>query len=213
MEQEWILHFQKKHYTGNWKALLLRSPNGDTDNPFLIEDSPEKYQDTVFLKTAPFLQQVLQSFKCPLLSVRLLKLEAGARILEHKDADLSYESGQVRLHIPIQTHNKVQFLLQGEPVKLLAGECWYINVNLPHALANEGETDRVHLVIDAVVNDWVKELFAGANYEDVKITETADAYSREDQLEIIANLEALNLPSATALAEQMKQSAGLSGKR
>jgi hypothetical protein len=54
MEQEWILHFQKKHYTGNWKALLLRSPNGDTDNPFLIEDSPEKYQDTVFFKTAPF---------------------------------------------------------------------------------------------------------------------------------------------------------------
>jgi hypothetical protein len=35
------------------------------------------------------------------------------------------------------------------------GECWYLNFNLPHRVKNSGTADRIHLVIDCVVNDWL----------------------------------------------------------
>jgi hypothetical protein len=38
------------------------------------------------------------------------------------------------------------------------GECWYLNVNFPHKVANRGATDRVHLVIDCAVDDWLRAL-------------------------------------------------------
>jgi len=37
----------------------------------------------------------------------------------------------------------------------------------PHSVANRGAADRVHLVIDAAVNDWVGALFARAAASDV----------------------------------------------
>jgi hypothetical protein len=39
-------------------------------------------------------------------------------------------------------------------LKMGGGECWYINANLPHSVSNLGGTDRIHLVMDWVVNDW-----------------------------------------------------------
>jgi hypothetical protein len=39
------------------------------------------------------------------------------------------------------------------------GECWYVNFNLAHAVENRGASDRVHLVIDGLVNDWVRTVF------------------------------------------------------
>ena len=41
----------------------------------------------------------------------------------------------------------------GTPLPMGEGECWYINFNLPHRIHNRGTTDRVHLVIDCVLND------------------------------------------------------------
>jgi hypothetical protein len=42
------------------------------------------------------------------------------------------------------------------------GECWYLNVNQPHRVENRGSADRVHLVLDCVVDEWLRALFARA---------------------------------------------------
>jgi quercetin dioxygenase-like cupin family protein len=39
------------------------------------------------------------------------------------------------------------------------GESWYVNFNLPHRVLNLGETARVHLVLDCVLNDWLRSQF------------------------------------------------------
>jgi hypothetical protein len=41
------------------------------------------------------------------------------------------------------------------------GECWYLRLSDPHRVANRGETDRVHLLIDCRVNDWLRMQVAG----------------------------------------------------
>ncbi len=43
-----------------------------------------------------------------------------------------------------------------------AGAVWYLRLSDPHRAANRGATDRVHLVIDAVVNDWMRQLLDSA---------------------------------------------------
>jgi len=99
-----------------------------------------------------------------------LKLGAGARIIEHRDYNLSLDDGEVRLHIPITTSPLVSFFVNGERIAMRPGECWYINANLPHKVHNHAETDRVHLVIDCNVDHWLRNLFASA-LENIEVTD------------------------------------------
>src|SRR5258705_5880501 len=78
----WQLHYQKKHYEGDWSALPLRSVRGDAVNIIVSPENNPEYKDTVFLDNSIYFKEVLSSFKCPLLAVRLLKLNAGAVIKE-----------------------------------------------------------------------------------------------------------------------------------
>ncbi len=89
----------------------------------------------------------------------MLGLAPGSYIREHSDNALDYEDGEIRIHIPVQTNPEVEFYVSGERLLLEEGGCYYVNVNLPHRVANRGAAERIHLVIDAAVNDWVHALF------------------------------------------------------
>jgi hypothetical protein len=88
-----------------------------------------------------------------------LSLAPGSFVREHCDAGLGYEDGEVRIHIPIQTNYGVEFYSGGRLIRMEEGHCYYVNVSLPHRVANRGSEARIHLVIDADVNGWVDELF------------------------------------------------------
>jgi uncharacterized cysteine cluster protein YcgN (CxxCxxCC family) len=47
-------------------------------------------------------------------------------------------------------------------VVLEAGSSWYLRLSDPHSVANRGTADRVHMVIDAEVNDWVRHVLETA---------------------------------------------------
>ncbi len=200
----WKPHYQKLHYEGDWTALPLRSVNGDAGNIFVSPENNPEYKDTVFLANSVYFREVLSSFECPLLSVRLLKLNAGAVIKEHKDAEMCYEMGEIRMHIPVVTNHEVEFYLDKERMNLKEGECWYMNFNLPHSVNNKGQTARIHLVVDAAVNDWVKELFShpGKNKKEME----EPGYDRDTKQKIIARLRELNTETANRLANEMEAS-------
>ncbi|MEP6940635.1 MAG: aspartyl/asparaginyl beta-hydroxylase domain-containing protein [Rudaea sp.] len=63
------------------------------------------------------------------------------------------------MHIPAHTNRDVELILGGESRSLREGECWYLNFDLGHALANRGVSDRDHVVIDARVNPWLTTQF------------------------------------------------------
>jgi hypothetical protein len=201
----WKLHFQVKHYTGEWSAIPLRSINGEIDNGYISPVETDVYENTALLGDCPYIMQVLNIFECPLLSVRLLKLAAGAQVHEHKDMDLCYEEGLVRFHIPVFTNKDVEFFLQGELMHLQEGECWYMNFNLPHTLHNKSKNDRIHLVIDARVNEWVQQLFSSSGIKIKKEIADVPKHSREEQLLIIAQLRQMNTETANKIADEMEQ--------
>lgn len=159
MEAQWIPHFNTGGYTGNWKAVSLYAKDGDEQNIFALSTDSSPVSETHLMKECAYFKEVLDSFSFPILSVRLLRLEAGAEIKPHTDHELGYEDGQFRLHIPIVTNPDIEFILDGERLIMLPGECWYTNVNFVHSVANRGTEDRVHLVIDGERNAWTDELF------------------------------------------------------
>lgn len=156
---EWTPHYNERDYGGDWRGVALRAPTGHAQALFAGPADTRSFVATPLLAHCPYLQYVLSTFACPLQSVRLLCLTPGSVIREHCDPGLSYEEGEVRLHIPIHTNDGVEFYVDGARLHFTAGACYYVNTSLPHRVSNRGTADRVHLVIDAQVNAWVHDLF------------------------------------------------------
>src|SRR5258707_8229490 len=154
----WRRHFNRAYYEGDWSGIALRSNSTHIGRLYTDRTRLDAFQDEAALSRCEYIPEMLRAFACPLRAVRFLSLAPGAVILEHTDAGLCYEDGEVRLHIPVTTNPDVEFVLDGEALTLLPGECWYINAHLPHRAANRGISSRVHLIIDAAVNDWVDSL-------------------------------------------------------
>ncbi len=202
---QWLPHYQVKHYEGEWSAIPLRSIAGKVDDIIISPTSNRDYRDTIFLENSPYLKKVLQTFQCSLEAVRLLKLNAGSIIKEHRDAELNFEKGEIRLHIPVLTHADVEFYLDKERMNLKEGECWYMNFNLPHSISNKSPVNRVHLVIDALVNDWVKEIFTGTTCPVKKeINDTSGVYDKATKKQMIIQFREMNTAVSNKMADELE---------
>ena len=153
----WVPHFNTGVYEGDWSGIALRSVGG-TESIYPDPAATQPFADTHVMAASPNVRAALAVFQCPLQAVRWLRLAPGAVIKEHRDYKLGYDDGEVRLHVPVDTSDLVEFVLDGEPVTMSAGECWYLDLNRPHRAANRGASDRIHLVIDCAVNAWLAEL-------------------------------------------------------
>jgi hypothetical protein len=68
-----------------------------------------EFADTPFLEELLYMRELLGAFHCPLLALRLMKLSPGSWIKTHTDYDFNAELGTARLHIPLVTHDAVDF--------------------------------------------------------------------------------------------------------
>ena len=157
-DESWIPHFNQGDYEGDWSAVALRGPAGATHPILELSANPgtRDWANTGLCDRCPYFAEAMSAFECELMSVRLLRLAPGAVIKEHVDHSLAFEDGEVRLHVPVKTNENIRFWLNGERVRMDVGETWYLNVNLPHRVENPGAGYRVHLVLDCVVNDWLR---------------------------------------------------------
>lgn len=159
---DWVAHFNREYYQGDWSAVPLRSLGGQPRRINSPYGDDLQFANSPLMSRFPYFRDVIAAFPMSLRAVRLLRLTAGSRVLEHQDDYLGYEDGQVRFHIPIVTSPLVEFRLGGHRLDMWAGEAWYADFNLPHSVSNNADFDRVHLVIDGSVNDWVHGVFEEA---------------------------------------------------
>ena len=197
-------HFNKNDYSGEWTSIALRSQNGEIDNIFALPNEDEKFKDTLLLQKCKYFKEIIDSFNCEKESIRLLNLKTGSVIKEHTDYNLGYEDGIFRIHIPITTNESVHFFIDSDEVKMRPTECWYGNFNLPHSVRNEGETDRIHMVMDCLRNDWSDTLFSKCGYNfEVENAETE--YSRETKLQMIDQLKLMNTETSREMIFQLQK--------
>jgi hypothetical protein len=161
----WIAHFVQQNYDGDWSVLPLRGTAGAKHPVMAIYPDPTatSFEDTPLLARCPNIAAALARFECPLHFVRLMRLTPGSVIKEHRDLDLDAENGMVRLHLPIVTNPQVVFEVNRRPVALEPGSVWYLRLSDPHRVSNNGTADRVHLVIDAPLNDWLGRMLQRAS--------------------------------------------------
>ena len=159
---EWTAHFNRHVYQGEWSGVALRAVPGSGVSLYPDPAAKAAFADTEAMRRVSYIPSVLDAIPCSKNSVRLLKLAAGSNILRHRDYYLGPEDGEVRLHIPVVTHPDVEFLLDDQRVPMAPGELWFLNFNHYHSVDNRSTVDRIHLVIDCVVNDWLRELLEGA---------------------------------------------------
>lgn len=209
LKQNWSAHYNTAHYTGSWSVLPLRSMRGDANNPIAVHAAAlqdSDFRNTPLMDLCSYIPQLLSFFQCELTMVRLMKLDAGAVIKEHRDTDMNFEEGEARFHIPVITHPAVEFYIEDERIPMKEGECWYLNLSLPHRVVNPGPVDRIHLVIDCVVNDWVKEWFAQEHPVRKEMDDSGmqSKQSIEQTLMVIAELRRQGSDTALNLANQLE---------
>lgn len=156
---DWTAHFVTQNYDGDWSAIPLRAPAGEIHPIRMIYSDPEAtaFVDTPLLDLAPNFRAVIRAFACPVRVARLMRLTPGSVIKEHSDPDLNADAGTARIHVPVTTNPDVEFRVNGVPVAMAPGETWYLRLSDPHAVANRGRTDRVHLVLDVEADSWLRE--------------------------------------------------------
>lgn len=159
MTANWVDHYNQNDYDGKWTSIALMSVTGKSDNIYAFNFDSKEIVATEALDSCSYFKEILDTFHCEKSAVRLLNLSAGAQIKPHSDHCLGYEDGYFRLHIPIITNPDVVFILDDKRLIMNEGECWYINANFTHSVANNGNHDRIHLVIDGIRNAWSDQLF------------------------------------------------------
>lgn len=202
LPDRWKPHFQTAHYDGEWAVLPLRSIGGRPDEtmPFALGGALAEFAATPLLGSCPAIARLLASFACPVMSARLLNLRRGAVIKPHRDAELAFENGEARIHVPIVTNPDVEFLMEDQRVIMEPGTCWYINANLTHRVANHGDCDRIHLVVDCVVDDWLRGQFAKA-----EIFHSEVRRDPREARQMIELLRAMGTPTALAMIAELEE--------
>jgi len=174
------LEFQKvktKYAKGGWDAISLHgygSKLTDILKPGVLKSSvktEEKLQwtslkDNYVMK--PVLE-ILDKLPCEYERVRFMKLKASKIIGKHTDKiDKEIQDGTItRIHIPIRTNENVVFTIYentkdstGIEHRLKTGHFYYTDVAKPHAVRNESDIDRIHLVVDCYANSALRTLIA-----------------------------------------------------
>jgi hypothetical protein len=161
-EQELRAHFNV-HHTGGWSTISLVAANGDPR-----EDRRPKnaiYLKTPVLESSPAVDRFLDRLEADKERVRLMRLTPGDRIHWHRDEGASVDRRFVRVHLPVFTNDGSRSQISHVDTPWRPGALWYGDFSFPHRAHNGGNTDRVILVIDLVVNDWVRSLFPDAVHD------------------------------------------------
>jgi hypothetical protein len=119
-----------------------------------IEDRPP-------LRQLPYVRQMISEL-IPGEPQRCLvaRLPGGATIPPHVD-HAPYFSKTIRIHVPIETHDRVWMTSSGLAYSMKAGEIWALNNSATHAVWNaDPEAARTHMICDFLPSPELLDLLA-----------------------------------------------------
>lgn len=166
----WADHYSTYNVGKTWTAVAVRGFGGLTDfieKPREMprawkQENPDKLEwqlaDTPLRAQLPELEPLIALVPGVKHRIRLMRLAAKTGLLERHadivDPDCGTEAGQtLRIHLPLQTNKAVAFESWGQRgehffAHMAEGEAWYLDTRKPHRARNQGDSDRVHLVMD-----------------------------------------------------------------
>ncbi len=131
-------------------------------------DWRSSYDGPLWAEFAPLIDPVMQEATRPYgyqrgayPRVMLARMPPGGVILPHRDENKA-AFWPHKIHVPIQTNPKVMFGTEGGVRHIAEGEAVEVNNLGVHAVRNDGDTDRIHLIfeyydLDQPEPDWLRE--------------------------------------------------------
>lgn len=97
--------------------------------------------------------------------VMLARMAPGGEIKPHRDANAAAKWPH-KIHVPLLTNEKVTFYVDGIGYHLPEGEAAEVNNMGVHAVKNDGDSDRIHLIFEYFdteqpTPDWLTRVIAG----------------------------------------------------
>ena len=81
--------------------------------------------------------------------VLIVKLKPGGVVTPHVDEG-TYADHYARFHVAVTGSDKATLTAGGETHHIEPGEAWWFDHKVEHSARNDGDTDRIHIIIDAV---------------------------------------------------------------
>lgn len=97
--------------------------------------------------------------------VMFARMAPGGEIKPHRDANPAAKWPH-KIHVPLLTNDRVTFYVEGIGYHLPEGEAAEVNNMGIHAVKNDGDTDRIHLIFEYFdpgqpAPDWLSRVLAG----------------------------------------------------
>lgn len=142
------------------KVATLLNHTGDQFN-FDYRDCRSP-QVTPLLNKLPAIKELLTDGNLEVMGARLLRLDAGTFLHEHRDFIYLEEVPRYRLHLPLITNDQAFIVSPDVNVHFKAGYLWKLDPKQTiHSACNFGSQPRIHLMIDCYVNNYLAELIKG----------------------------------------------------
>lgn len=135
------------------QTIFLRGPRGFSFEEYFGETYAEDYPRLaeVIDEVMPIVRPLLKAiqWRSDLGRILVVRMPAGAALDEHTDEG-EYAAHFARFHVPLVTNPGCNLTCDRERQHMEAGEAWWFDHRAPHSAHNKGETDRIHLIVDAV---------------------------------------------------------------
>ena len=161
----------KYNAKGDWDAVSIRGYSDDILNILKPGVLKSDVQDThlrwtELYKTPSLLpiKEILSHIPAEFERVRVMRLKAGTKIRKHTDkVDKAIKNKDIiRVHVPLKTGLDVSMHIwegkEKKTYKLETGKYYYTDVTKPHAVDNNADFDRLHLVVDCYNNPKMSTL-------------------------------------------------------
>ena len=140
----------------DWDTLANGDAWGQIPLVWPIEDGLAEHP---LLDRCPAFRRVFESFPGRLIDAVAARLGPGGWVKEHRDISGGVSMGVARFHVPVVTHEDVEFFVGGARCRMGEGELWSLDTTYKHKLANRSDIWRVHLIVDIEMNDAVRAMY------------------------------------------------------
>lgn len=154
----WNTHDQRKEFEGSshkgTSDIWVRYNDLKNLNPSDYEKFTQEHDSVwhpVYTKL-PQLRPIIFGLMARCEAVRLggvliTKIPAGGRVLPHSDAGWHPEYYNMKIYVPIQSNQCCINRVEDENVSMLSGDAWFFDNTKEHEVINNGEDDRITLII------------------------------------------------------------------
>ena len=119
-------------------------------------------EERAALQLLPYVRFIIEELlAAPPLRCLLARLPADAVVAPHRDDRAPYFAKTLRLHVPVETHERSWMFCDGQTYLMQAGEVWSLNNLAVHAVWNAHATlSRTHLICDFLPTPALLDLHA-----------------------------------------------------